>query len=79
MNEDNLKTKLSGLLNEFSMENTSNTQDFVLAEYMLDCLRAYEKAVNYRDRLSYQESLEESYIEATSDSNKIKKRYYEKE
>lgn len=36
--------RLSALLNSYSMENRSNTPDFILAEYMLNCLRAFETA-----------------------------------
>lgn len=36
---------LSKLLNSHSMENASNTPDFILAEYMKSCLDAYNKAV----------------------------------
>ena len=32
------------------MENRSNTPDFILAEYMLACLRAFEKASNDRQQ-----------------------------
>ena len=44
-----LKTKLQVLLNKFSRENDSNTPDFILAEYLMNCLEAYELAVNRRD------------------------------
>jgi len=40
----NLAKELEGLLNSFSRENESNTPDFILAEYMLTCLAAFEKA-----------------------------------
>lgn len=36
--------ELAGLLNKFSMENDSNTPDYILARYLLQCLRAYESA-----------------------------------
>lgn len=47
----NLLQSLSEILNMYSRENESNTADFVLAEYLMDCLQAYEKAVNWRDNL----------------------------
>lgn len=40
-----LKKELSALINSFSLENSSNTPDFILAEYLMDCLFAYEKAI----------------------------------
>jgi len=41
--------ELSNLLNRYSMENVSNTPDFILALYMIDCLRAYNAATVERD------------------------------
>ena len=38
-------TELAALINRHSLENRSNTPDFVLAHYLVDCLIAYEKAV----------------------------------
>jgi hypothetical protein len=32
-----------------SMENGSNTPDFILANYLVDCLRAFERASNQRE------------------------------
>ena len=40
---------LEALLNGHCVENASDTPDFVLAEYLLRCLAAYEKAVRQRD------------------------------
>lgn len=45
MSRGNLSGDLQALLNGYSMENESNTPDYILAEYMLDCLAAYNKAV----------------------------------
>jgi len=46
-NSENLELRhiLESVLNTKSRENASNTPDFILAEYMLNCLEAYEKAV----------------------------------
>lgn len=46
-----LVREIAVVLNVRSRENTSNTPDFVLAEYMVGCLQAYEEAVNRRDKL----------------------------
>jgi len=40
--------ELQALLNRYSKENDSDTPDFVLAEYIRDCLLAFNKAVNTR-------------------------------
>ena len=40
--------ELSALLNKYGMEKPSDTQDFVLAEYLTQCLVAYNIAVECR-------------------------------
>jgi hypothetical protein len=40
---------LEQLLNRESRENESNTPDYILAEYLVNCLEAYELATNIRD------------------------------
>ncbi len=42
--------ELEELINRHSMENDSNTPDFILAQYVLTCLSAYRNAVNKRDK-----------------------------
>lgn len=36
---------LASLLNNHSMENGSNTSDWILANYLVDCLRAFNGAI----------------------------------
>lgn len=45
-----LQNEIACVLNLFSAENGSDTPDFLLAEYLLDCLAAYDKAVKARDK-----------------------------
>lgn len=47
-NETGFKTELTTLINRYSKENGSNTPDFILTEYMVDCLNAYDKAMARR-------------------------------
>ena len=47
MNE--LRKKIESAINCTSAENGSNTPDFILAEYLTDCLGAFDKAVDSRD------------------------------
>jgi len=42
------RKELETLINKHSMENGSNTPDFILAEYLTDCLHAFDKATNQR-------------------------------
>ncbi len=44
------KKELTQLLNKYSWENTSNTPDFILAEYLIRCLSVLENTVLDRDQ-----------------------------
>lgn len=44
-----LQEEVASLLNKVSAENDSNTPDFILAAYLMDCLRAFNKAVLMRE------------------------------
>jgi hypothetical protein len=37
--------ELTKLINRFSQENTSNTPDFILAQYLSQCLNAFNSAM----------------------------------
>lgn len=39
------KDELIALLNRASLENGSDTPDFILAQYLIDCLIAFDRAV----------------------------------
>jgi hypothetical protein len=43
------RAELEKLINRHSMENGSNTPDFVLATYLADCLEAFDKASTHRE------------------------------
>lgn len=45
----NFEKELQHLLNRFSKENGSNTPDFILAEYLNNCLITYNKALQKRE------------------------------
>jgi hypothetical protein len=44
------RIRLEALINSESMENGSDTPDFMLAEYLTDCLVAFDKVVKLRDK-----------------------------
>ena len=52
-NEDTmpLVEQIRTVINRTSRENRSNTHDFVLAEFLMAALEAFEAGVNERDRL----------------------------
>lgn len=43
------RTELEHLINKYSRENGSNTPDFILAQYLNDCLLAFDLATRMRD------------------------------
>jgi len=45
-----LRQRIEKLLNAHSAENGSDTPDFILAEYLVDCLEAFDKAVLAREK-----------------------------
>ena len=45
-----LESKISELLNVYNQESLSNTPDFILAEYLTNCLNAFNYATKERDR-----------------------------
>ena len=48
--EETFRGQISGLVNSFLREHISNTPDYILANYMADCLQSFEKATNARDK-----------------------------
>ena len=44
------KRKLRELINQTSMESGSNTPDFILAQYLKDCLKSFDRAIKDRER-----------------------------
>lgn len=47
---DGLAGEIEAVLNKYSAENGSNTPDFILAEYLMACLKAFETASNAREQ-----------------------------
>ena len=47
---NDLRKKIESAINSTSAENGSDTPDFILAEYLTDCLAAYDKAVTAREK-----------------------------
>ncbi len=48
--ETDFEKELGRLINRYSVENESNTPDFILAQYMRECLDAFNKASNRREQ-----------------------------
>lgn len=46
----NFEIELRNLINRYSMENVSDTPDFILAEYLMGCLELFGSTVNKREK-----------------------------
>ena len=49
---DNFRAELTTLINRYSLENGSDTNDFILADYLADCLVAYDRAATRNHKLA---------------------------
>jgi hypothetical protein len=45
---ESLRDRIKQSINAVSAENGSDTPDFILADYLIDCLAAFDKTVNAR-------------------------------
>jgi hypothetical protein len=50
MSATQFRAELETLLNAQSMENGSDTPDFILADYLVDCLAAFDRALQTREK-----------------------------
>lgn len=44
------ETELEHLLNKYSKENGSNTPDWILAKYLVACLKAWDDMIQVREK-----------------------------
>lgn len=45
-----LEREIEACINRHSAENASNTPDFILASFLIDCLAAFNRASNKREK-----------------------------
>lgn len=45
-----LREEIADVLNRHSVENRSNSPDFILAQYLERCLEAFEEGITSRDK-----------------------------
>lgn len=50
MNLLEFQNELRKLINKYSMENVTNIPDYIIAEYLINCYVALNRAINIRDR-----------------------------
>ena len=70
MEEKCFTNELSALINKHSVENNSSTPDYMLAEYIRQCLVAFEMAVNSRDKWYGLRPFKRDSIEDVSEMHK---------
>ena len=58
---ESFREELESLINRHSIENDSDSPDFLLAEYVISCLQAYAKTVKARDKWYGFEGLSQRY------------------
>lgn len=51
MENTNLEEEMANVLNRFCAENESNTPDWILAQFLLNCLSAWNRGVQQRETL----------------------------
>ena len=44
------ESELSSLINRYRIENESNTPDFILSSYLIECLNTFNKAIKQREK-----------------------------
>lgn len=49
MDKSKLRCEIEAAINRNSAENGSNTPDYILGQYLCDCLAAFDSAVNARE------------------------------
>jgi len=47
--EQNFEKELANFINQHSLEKRSGTPDFILAKYLVDCLKVYEETKRTND------------------------------
>ena len=47
---DTFQKELENLINKYSIENNSNTPDFILAQYIENCLVTFAQATQQREQ-----------------------------
>lgn len=68
MSKTSFERELAEVINRHSMENGSDTPDFLLAEYLLSCIESYNRAVRCRERWYGRKAKEEEGPCPTSQS-----------
>ena len=47
---EDFRKKIENLINIHSLENGSDTSDFILAEYLINCLKTFDTSLQAREK-----------------------------
>jgi hypothetical protein len=53
--------ELASLINKFGLDNLSNTPDYILADYLMDCFEIFHNTMNERDEWYNESKMGENY------------------
>lgn len=66
----NFREEIQSVINRFSRENVSDTPDFILAEFLMDSLLSFDKAVAARTKWYGHEDWKDDVVHAKADGGK---------
>jgi len=49
-NIEKFRTQVRGILNSLSIDTECDTPDFILADYLVNCLQNYHETIKLRDK-----------------------------
>ena len=49
-NKEMFRAELEVIINKYSMENSSNTPDWIIADYLVSCLDSFNRSVGAREK-----------------------------
>ena len=70
MSKKTFRRELMGVINKHSKENGSNTPDFILANYLIECLRNFDKTTRLRNEWYGEKLCEEKILETRNEFEK---------
>jgi len=61
------KKELTDLINKFSLDNKCNTPDYILCDYIVNCIETFYTTIDKRD--SYSKMKESHFVENVENKN----------
>ena len=77
MSKRTFRRELIVLINKHSKENGSNTPDYILANYLIDCLQNFDRTIKMRTEWYGEKLIEEKIREMHDDMQKLADGFHE--